>query len=93
MADHEDLEDQNQNQNIEKRDAGDLGTRVTGTVKWYNEDRGYGFIAQDVGPDILVHFSSHISSDGYKNLVEGQRVQYYAENGQKGIQAANVTVI
>jgi CspA family cold shock protein len=60
-----------------------------GTVKWFNDAKGYGFIAQDEGPDVFVHFSS-ISGDGFKSLAEGQRVSFDVSQGQKGPQAANV---
>jgi CspA family cold shock protein len=60
-----------------------------GTVKWFNDAKGYGFIAQDNGPDVFVHFSS-INSEGFKSLTEGQRVTFEITQGQKGPQAANV---
>lgn len=61
----------------------------TGTVKWFNAEKGYGFITVDGGEDVFVHFSS-IVSNGYKTLEEGQRVSFDIEQGQKGMQAANV---
>ncbi len=61
----------------------------TGTVKWFNAEKGYGFITVDGGEDVFVHFSS-IVSDGYKTLEEGQRVTFDVEQGPKGMQAANV---
>ncbi|MFC3096116.1 cold-shock protein [Alteromonas sediminis] len=65
---------------------------VTGTVKWFNEDKGFGFITPtDGGKDVFVHFRA-IQSEGYKTLVEGQQVNFTVEQGQKGPQAANVTV-
>jgi len=64
----------------------------TGTVKWFNADKGFGFITQENGgEDVFVHFNAIVSSDGYKSLDEGQRVSYETERGQKGLQAANVT--
>ena len=64
---------------------------VTGTVKWFDERKGYGFIEQDAGgEDVFVHFSA-IQGDGYKTLSEGQSVQFDVVAGQKGPQAANVT--
>lgn len=63
-----------------------------GIVKWFNDSRGYGFIQSDCGKDIFVHFKA-ILSDGYKKLVEGQRVQFVIEQGKKGLQAGNVKVI
>jgi len=63
-----------------------------GTVKWFNGDKGYGFIAVDGGQDVFVHFSA-IVSDGYRNLEEGQQVEFDITQGQKGPQAENVKVI
>jgi CspA family cold shock protein len=64
---------------------------VTGTVKWFNEAKGFGFISQaDGGNDVFVHFSA-IQGGGFKTLTEGQHVQYEVQNGPKGLQAANVT--
>jgi CspA family cold shock protein len=62
----------------------------TGTVKWFNAEKGYGFITQDDGgPDVFVHFSA-ISGTGYRNLEENQKVEFEVTQGQKGPQAANV---
>lgn len=63
-----------------------------GTVKWFNDAKGFGFIQQDGGPDVFVHFSS-IASDGFKSLAEGERVAFDVTQGQKGPQAANVRKI
>lgn len=63
---------------------------VTGTVKWFNADKGYGFIEQENGPDVFVHFRS-IVGDGFRTLNEGQKVQFDVSQGQKGPQAENVT--
>ncbi len=63
----------------------------SGTVKWFNEEKGFGFIAQEDGPDVFVHFSA-IQSDGFRTLVEGQTVEFDEEEGQKGPQAGNVVV-
>ena len=60
-----------------------------GTVKWFNADKGYGFIAVDGGKDVFVHFSA-IGMDGFKTLTEGQRVEFEVVQGPKGAQAANV---
>jgi CspA family cold shock protein len=60
-----------------------------GTVKWFNNAKGYGFITRESGGDIFVHFKS-ILGDGYKSLVEGEPVQFDVEQGQKGLQAVNV---
>ncbi len=62
---------------------------MEGTVKWFNADKGYGFIEREGGDDVFVHFSA-IQSEGYKSLNEGQRVQFDIEKGQRGDQAANV---
>ena len=62
---------------------------VTGTVKWFNETKGYGFIAQEDGPDVFVHFSA-IQGDGFKTLTDGQKVEFTVTDDQKGPQAENV---
>mgnify|MGYP002345871601 FL=1 len=62
---------------------------MTGTVKWFNGTKGYGFITKDDGGDVFVHFSA-IEMDGFKTLDEGQRVQFDVEDGPKGPQAAKV---
>lgn len=63
---------------------------ATGTVKWFNSDKGYGFIAPDDGSaDVFAHFSA-ITGGGYRNLEEGQKVEFDTERGQKGLQAANI---
>ena len=62
---------------------------VTGTVKWFNETKGYGFIAQEDGPDVFVHFSA-MQGDGFKTLTDGQKVEFTVTDGQKGPQAENV---
>jgi CspA family cold shock protein len=66
-----------------------MSERITGTVKWFNGSKGYGFISQENGPDVFVHFSA-IQSDGYRTLEEGQKVEFSIENGPKGLQAAKV---
>ncbi|WP_027874002.1 cold-shock protein [Spongiibacter marinus] len=65
---------------------------VTGTVKWFNETKGFGFIEQENGPDVFAHFSA-ISGSGFKTLVEGQRVEFSVSQGQKGPQADNIVVV
>jgi CspA family cold shock protein len=65
---------------------------AVGTVKWFNSEKGYGFISQEDGPDVFVHFSA-IQGEGYKNLEENQRVEFDLTQGQKGPQAANVKVV
>jgi len=63
--------------------------RIIGTVKWFNGEKGYGFLARENGPDVFVHFSA-IEGDGYRNLTEGQQVEFAVEQGPKGLQAINV---
>jgi CspA family cold shock protein len=62
---------------------------ASGTVKWFNADKGYGFISQPEGGDVFVHFSA-IQSSGYRTLNEGQQVEFEVQQGPKGLQAANV---
>ena len=64
---------------------------ATGVVKWFSSEKGYGFISQDDGADVFVHFSA-IQGEGVKNLEEGQKVEFEVTEGQKGPQAANVSV-
>jgi len=64
---------------------------ISGTVKWFNASKGYGFIERQGGPDVFVHFSA-IQSDGYRTLREGQMVEFDIEQGPKGLQAANVVI-
>ncbi len=66
--------------------------RVTGTVKWFNAEKGYGFIAQEDGPDIFVHYSA-IAGGGYRSLEQGEMVEFTIIEGQKGKQANNVVRI
>jgi cold shock protein len=63
-----------------------------GTVKWFKDDKGYGFIAGEDGVEVFVHFSA-ISGEGFKSLSEGQKVSYDVQQGPKGLQAANVKAI
>ncbi|HIW61612.1 MAG TPA: cold-shock protein [Candidatus Stackebrandtia excrementipullorum] len=63
-----------------------------GTVKWFNAEKGFGFIAVDGGADVFVHFSA-IQSDGYRSLDDGQRVEFDVAQGQKGPQAENVRIV
>jgi len=69
-----------------------MAVREKGTVKWFNNSKGFGFIQRDKGDDVFVHFKS-ITGDGYKSLEEGQRVEFVVSQGQKGLQAEEVTVI
>ena len=63
--------------------------RKTGVVKWFNADKGYGFIRQEDGPDVFVHYSA-IQGAGFRSLEEGERVEFEITEGQKGKQASNV---
>ncbi len=63
-----------------------------GTVKWFNGDKGFGFISVEGGDDVFVHYSA-IQSDGFRTLEEGQRVEFEIVEGQRGLQAANVVVV
>jgi CspA family cold shock protein len=69
-----------------------MAEQETGTVKWFNASKGYGFIERDEGGDVFVHFSA-ILGDGYRSLNEGQRVEFKVVDGQKGPQAQDVVVI
>ena len=64
---------------------------VQGTVKWFDTDKGFGFISQENGTDVFAHFSQ-IKSNGFKSLEDGQKVQFDVEQGQRGLQAQNVVV-
>ncbi len=66
-----------------------MSERIVGTVKWFNGQKGYGFLTQPNGPDVFVHYSA-IQGDGYRNLTEGQSVEFSVEKGPKGLQAVNV---
>ncbi len=66
-----------------------MSNTVTGTVKWFNEAKGFGFIEQASGPDVFAHFSA-IQGSGFKTLTEGQQVQFLVTQGQKGPQAENI---
>jgi CspA family cold shock protein len=69
-----------------------MSERIVGTVKWFNGSKGYGFITRDNGPDVFVHYSA-IQSEGFRNLDEGQKVEFEVEQGQKGPQATHVTIL
>jgi CspA family cold shock protein len=69
-----------------------MSDRIQGTVKWFNTVKGYGFIGREEGDDVFVHFSA-IEMDGYRKLEEGQNVEFAIEEGPKGLQAAQVTLI
>jgi CspA family cold shock protein len=66
-----------------------MSERIVGTVNWFNGSKGYGFISQEDGPDVFVHYTA-INGDGFRNLMEGQRVEFSVEEGPKGLQAADV---
>ena len=68
---------------------GDFGKMASGTVKWFNDAKGFGFISREGGPDVFVHFSA-IQGNGFKSLSEGDRVEFEIVQGQKGPQAADV---
>ena len=87
------------NKQFPRRSPGALGADVpnserevqvaTGVVKWFNSEKGYGFISQDGGPDVFVHFSA-IQETGFRNLEENEKVEFDVSQGPKGLQAANV---
>ncbi|GAB4425280.1 MAG: cold-shock protein [Anaerolineae bacterium] len=66
-----------------------MSQRVTGTVKWFNAQKGYGFIAREDGPDVFVHHSGIVGT-GYRELFEGERVEFTVTQGPKGLQASDV---
>jgi CspA family cold shock protein len=66
-----------------------MAERFVGTVKWFNTQKGYGFLAREGGEDVFVHYTA-IQSQGFRNLVEGQKVEFSIEKGPKGLQAVNV---
>ncbi len=69
-----------------------MGETVKGTVKWFNESKGYGFLSQPEGEDIFVHYTA-IQANGFRTLKEGQEVEFNVERGPKGLQASNVTIL
>lgn len=69
-----------------------MSERITGTVKWFNGSKGYGFISRQSGEDVFVHFSA-IQGEGFRNLDEGQKVEFSVERGPKGLQASKVVVV
>jgi len=69
-----------------------MSERVTGSVKWFNNTKGYGFLSRESGPDVFVHHSA-IQGEGYHTLEEGQRVEFTIEKGPKGLQAAQVVAL
>jgi len=79
-------------QNFYLPQEANMSDRINGTVKWFNGTKGYGFLAREDGDDVFVHFSA-IQGEGFKNLQEGQKVEFTVEQGPKGLQASNVVVI
>ena len=69
-----------------------MNEKETGTVKWFNASKGYGFIGRDNGDDVFVHYTA-IIADGYRTLAEGQKVEFDIEKGPRGLQAANVKLV
>ena len=69
-----------------------MSDRIVGTVKWFNGTKGYGFLSQENGPDVFVHYTA-IAMEGYRNLEEGQKVEFSIEKGPKGLQAVNVIIL
>jgi CspA family cold shock protein len=69
-----------------------MAERFVGTVKWFNGTKGFGFLSQENGPDVFVHYTA-IAMEGYRNLEEGQRVEFSIEKGPKGLQAVNVIIL
>jgi len=69
-----------------------MSERKIGTVKWFNNGKGYGFLAQENGSDVFVHYTA-IRSEGYRSLQEGQRVEFSVEQGPKGLQAKDVIIL
>ncbi len=69
-----------------------MSERLVGTVKWFNGRKGYGFIEREDGPDVFVHYTA-IVGEGYRNLEEGQRVEFSIEQGPKGLQASEVVIL
>ncbi len=69
-----------------------MSETTTGTVKWFNDSKGFGFIEQESGPDVFAHFSN-IAGDGFKSLTEGQKVEFTVTQGEKGPQAENIVAI
>lgn len=66
--------------------------KTTGTVKWFNESKGFGFIEQESGPDVFAHYSA-ITGSGFRTLAEGQKVEFEVTQGQKGPQAENIVLL
>jgi CspA family cold shock protein len=78
--------------NLTRKEHPTMSERITGTVKWFNGSKGFGFISRAEGEDVFVHHSA-IQGDGFRNLEEGQQVEFGVETGPKGLRAADVVVI
>jgi CspA family cold shock protein len=74
------------------QEIGKMSERYTGTVKWFNATKGYGFIGREGGEDVFVHFTA-LQMDGYRKLEPEQKVEFSIEEGPKGLQAANVVIV
>lgn len=70
-----------------------MSNRIQGTVKWFSTEKGYGFIQRESGEDVFVHYSSIKGENSFRNLNEGDRVEFEVTQGQKGLQASNVTLV
>jgi CspA family cold shock protein len=77
---------------LKRKEYPTVSERFQGTVKWFDRGKGYGFISREGGTDVFVHYSA-IQSDGFRNLDEGQRVEFDVEQGDKGPKAVNVTTL
>jgi len=75
-----------------RKETSSMSERVIGTVKWFNSEKGYGFIEREDGPDVFVHYTA-IRSEGFRTLQEGQQVEFSVEQGPKGPQATDVTAV
>ena len=73
--------------------ATEVTERETGTVKWFNAGKGYGFISRDAGEDVFVHYSAIEGEQGFRSLDEGQQVEFSVEQGPKGLQATQVRAL
>jgi CspA family cold shock protein len=81
-----------QNRKLKREKGVNVSQKETGTVKWFNNAKGYGFISRDGGEDVFVHYSA-VEGDGFRSLDEGQRVEFAVEQGPKGLQAVNVSAL
>jgi CspA family cold shock protein len=80
------------NKNIASLEKLVMADRETGTVKWFNDSKGYGFIQRESGPDVFVHYRA-IRGEGHRTLIEGQKVEFGVTQGQKGLQAEDVSAL